>query len=86
MHRVNSLSSRETGYKLLSNLYPTYKTKENKHKNQSFKWAVQFLAIFPYTLDDVKQINGQRGMVYINLQKAFANINNKILFKKHVFF
>ena len=46
---------------------------------------MQYFAIANCTLVNVIQINGQRGMVCINLQKAFDIINRKILLKKKSF-
>ena len=54
-------------------------TKQNKQRNKNFKWAIQFLAVL--NLVGCKT-NDQKGMVVINLQKAFDSINHKILLKK----
>ena len=54
-------------------------TKQNKQRNKNFKWAIQFLAILHLV---GCKTNDQRGMVLINLQKAFDIINHKILLKK----
>ena len=57
----------------------TQHTKQNKQRNENFKWAIQFLAILHLV---GCKTNDQRGMVFTNLQKAFDIINHKILLKK----